>query len=112
MLPIKDWSKTLRRSLTPTQIVASLAKLEDWRLTGDGAGIAIEKEFTFANYFHTMAFVNGVALIAHTQDHHPALEVLFNRCLVKFNTHDVQGLSANDFECAALVDALLKRADI
>jgi len=96
-----------RRALHATEIVASLAKLEGWKLTGDGADVAIEKTWAFANYFETVAFVNAVAFIAHQQDHHPELTVQYNRCVVRFNTHDVSGLSVTDFECAALVDALL-----
>jgi 4a-hydroxytetrahydrobiopterin dehydratase len=54
-----------------------------------------------------MAFVNAVAFIAHTQDHHPDLSVHYSRCVVRFSTHDVQGLTETDFECASAVDALL-----
>lgn len=53
-----------------------------------------------------MAFVNAVAWIAHQQDHHPDMEVHFNRCVVHFSTHAVGGLSRNDFICAARIDAL------
>lgn len=107
MLKKKDWSALVRRALTATEIVANLAHLEGWRLTGDGAAVAIEKTFTFANYYETISFVNAVAFIANAQDHHPDLSVHFNRCVVRFNTHDVGGLSMTDFDCAALVDALL-----
>ena len=96
-----------RRALSATEVVASLARLEGWKLTGDGADVAIEKSWTFADYFETMAFVNAVAFLAHRQDHHPELVVQYSRCVVRFNTHDVGGLSIIDFECAALVDALL-----
>lgn len=108
MLPKKDWSAVKRRALNPTQVVTQLSKLEGWQLHGDGADTAIEKTFRFANYHETMAFVNAVAFIAHTTDHHPDLSVHYNRCIVRFNTHDVQGISETDFECAAAVDALLK----
>jgi 4a-hydroxytetrahydrobiopterin dehydratase len=96
-----------RRALKATEIVANLARLEGWKLTGDGADVAIEKSWTFANYFETMAFVNAVAYQAHRQDHHPELLVQHHRCVVRFNTHSVGGLSPTDFESAALVDALL-----
>ncbi|MHB8948974.1 MAG: 4a-hydroxytetrahydrobiopterin dehydratase [Rhodoferax sp.] len=96
----------VRYSLSATEIVTNLAKLEGWRLTGDGAEVAIEKTFSFANYHETMAFVNALAFIAHRQDHHPDLSVHFSRCVVRFNTHDVGGLSRTDFDCAARVDAL------
>lgn len=107
MLKKKDWSTVTRRALTATEIVANLAKLEGWTLTGDGAAVAIEKTFSFANYYQTMAFVNAVAFVAHVQDHHPDLSVHFNRCVVRFNTHDVLGISVTDFDCATQIDAML-----
>ena len=102
-----NWSDLPRRSLNATEIVAGLSKLQGWALTGDGPDVAIEKTFAFANYYETISFVNAVAFVAHVQDHHPELSVHFNRCVVTFNTHDVGGLSATDFECAERVDALL-----
>ena len=107
MIKKKDWSALTRRALTATQVVANLAKLEGWTLTGNGAAVAIEKTFTFANYYETISFVNAAAFIAHAQDHHPDLSVHFNRCVVRWNTHDVGGISITDFDCAAQLDALL-----
>ena len=104
----KDWSTVTRRALTATEIVTHLAKLEGWRLSGEGPALAIEKPFDFSNYYQTMAFVNAVAFIAHASDHHPDLSVSYNRCVVRFNTHDVGGISGTDFECGAAVDALLQ----
>lgn len=95
-----------RRALTATQVVTGLAKLEGWQLAGDGASVVIEKTFCFASYYQTISFVNAVAFIAHKQDHHPELIVHFGQCTVRWNTHDVAGISVSDFECAAAVDAL------
>ena len=103
----KDWSTLVRRAYTATEIVANLATIDNWKLVGDGPTVAIEKTFTFANYFETMAFVNAVAFIAHVQDHHPDMSVHYNRCVVRFNTHDVGGISVSDFECASQIDALV-----
>ena len=103
----KDWSQQPRRALTATEIVSGLAKSDGWKLHGDGPDLAIEKSFAFANYHETISFVNAVAFIAIAQDHHPELAVFYNRCVVRFNTHDVTGVSQTDFECAALVDGLL-----
>jgi 4a-hydroxytetrahydrobiopterin dehydratase len=96
----------VRIALSATQLIASLAKLEGWKLHGDGADVAIEKTFSFANYLQSMAFANAVAYLAEQQDHHPAMLVQYGSCSVRFNTHDVHGISKTDFECAALVDAL------
>ena len=107
MLKKKDWSAQTRRALTATEVVAKLAQLEGWSLSGDGAHVAIEKTYRFANYHETIAFVNAVAFIAHAEDHHPDLSVHYDRCVVRLNTHDVGGISPTDIDCATRFDALL-----
>ena len=66
----------------------------------------ISKTYRFSDYFQTIAFVNMVAWISHSQDHHPELVVNYNSCHVEYTTHTMHGLSENDFICAAKVDAL------
>lgn len=83
-----------------------LNSLRGWNLVENGQ--AIRKTFKFEDYYRTMAFVNALAYIAHGQDHHPDLGVHFNRVEVRFSTHDVGGLSENDFICAAKAELLLK----
>jgi 4a-hydroxytetrahydrobiopterin dehydratase len=85
------------------QVAEHLASVPGWTRAGD----AIEKTYGFADYHRTMAFVNALAWVAHVEDHHPELRVSYNRCVVRFNTHSVGGISINDFICAAKVDALL-----
>ena len=80
-----------------------LAALPGWTNAG---GKEIRKEYKFKDYHETMDFVNKVAAIAHKEDHHPDMEVGYNRCVVKYSTHSVGGLSENDFICAAKIDAL------
>lgn len=115
MFSIKNHVAGVRIALTATQIIAKLAHLNGWKLSGgdadsdaDGHAVAIEKTFTFANYFETIAFVNAVAFVAHSQDHHPDMLVHYNRCVVRFNTHEVKGISQTDFDCATQIDALLQ----
>ena len=95
------------RALTATEVITSLVQLEGWRLYGDDADIAIEKSFTFADFYQTIAFVNALAFVAHAQNHHPELLVQHGECRVRWRTHDVAGLSTSDFDCAARTDALL-----
>ena len=76
-----------------------------WTLSLDGK--SIERRVQFKNYYETMAFVNAVAWVAHQEDHHPDLEVHYDHCLIRYNTHTVGGLSENDFICAAKVNMLL-----
>jgi 4a-hydroxytetrahydrobiopterin dehydratase len=81
-----------------------LAALPGWELVENGE--AISKTFRFEDYYRTMAFVNALAFVAHHEDHHPDLGVHYNRCLVRYSTHDVGGLSLNDFICAAKAELL------
>ena len=104
--PLKDQrcgAQEGRAAMNVAQIDSHLDLLAGWTLV-DGA---IEKRFDFADFHRTMAFVNAVAWIAHAQDHHPDFGVGYNRCTLRFNTHSVEGISLNDFVCAAKVDALL-----
>jgi 4a-hydroxytetrahydrobiopterin dehydratase len=89
--------------LQGSQVEALLAQLPQWRLVDR----ALERRFGFADFHRTMAFVNGVAWIAHREDHHPDLAVGYDYCTVRLHTHTVGGLSRNDFVCAARIDALL-----
>lgn len=106
----KDWSQLKRSALSTDQVRAQLATVQGWQLTGSDTSSAISKTYRFANFYETMAFVNALALVAHQQDHHPDLEVSYNRCKVSLNTHDVGGISETDIDCARRIDALLKQA--
>jgi 4a-hydroxytetrahydrobiopterin dehydratase len=91
--------------LARTEAQTMLKQLDAaWRLADDGK--SIHREWKFKNFYHTMSFVNAVAHIANTEDHHPDLQVGYGYCRMTFNTHAIDGLSENDFICAAKVDAL------
>jgi 4a-hydroxytetrahydrobiopterin dehydratase len=76
----------------------------EWRLADDGK--SLHREWKFKNFYHTMSFVNAVAHIANAEDHHPDLEVGYGYSRLKYSTHAVDGLSENDFICAAKIDSL------
>ena len=90
--------------LTAEQVGPMLKGLEGWALEGK----EIVKTYRFANYFETMAFVNAAAWISHREDHHPDMLVGYNQCRVAYVTHAIDGLSENDFICAAKLDALFE----
>ena len=91
-------------ALTRDEINNFLPQVKDWKVSDDSKSIT--RRFSFKNFYETMAFVNAVAWISHQEDHHPDMEVGYNYCLMKYNTHAVNGLTQNDFICAAKVDAL------
>lgn len=79
-----------------------LGNLPGWELVGN----EIVKTYNFADYYETIAFVNAVAYISHRADHHPDLEVSYNRCKVSFSTHSLGGVSEADLACAQKVEQL------
>lgn len=88
--------------LPQDEICKLLMQLDEW-VQQD---LIIGKTFVFKNYYQTIAFVNAVAWLSHREDHHPNLSVGYNRCKVEYFTHAVNGLSENDFICAAKVNQL------
>jgi len=92
-------------ALTPQRASKLLREIPGWKLNTETQ--AISRTLRFKNFYETMALVNALAWIAHREDHHPDLEVGYNRCVVHYRTHAVDGLSENDFICAAKIDALL-----
>jgi len=95
--------------LSQSEANKQLNLLENWHL--DEKATYIERQCKFENHYETMAFVNAVAWISHREDHHPALKIGYNTCTIQYSTHAIQGLSENDFICAAKVDALLAAPD-
>ncbi|MCL4316226.1 MAG: 4a-hydroxytetrahydrobiopterin dehydratase [Gammaproteobacteria bacterium] len=91
--------------LNTTQARDLLNQITGWSL--NETATEISRTFQFKNYYQTMAFVNALAWIAHQEDHHPELEVNYNKCRVRYTTHAIKGLSENDFICAAKIGALL-----
>ncbi len=91
------------KPLSEAEAQTYLAQLPGWQKQNQ----EIVKTFTFKNYYETMAFVNAVAFIEHQEDHHADLEVSYKTCKVRYSTHAINGLSENDFICAAKINALV-----
>ncbi len=88
------------KPLAQALIKSYLSRLSDWEQSGKG----IVKVFEFKNFYETIGFVNALAFIANREDHHPDLEVGYKTCKVRYSSHDVGGLSENDFICATKID--------
>jgi 4a-hydroxytetrahydrobiopterin dehydratase len=91
--------------LTREQAEGLLDQVMGWELSDDGK--SIHRRFEFKGFYSTMAFVNAMAWVANREDHHPDFTTGYNYCEVTFSTHAIDGLSDNDFICAAKVNALL-----
>jgi 4a-hydroxytetrahydrobiopterin dehydratase len=78
----------------------------DWQFCANDN--ILSKIFHFHSYTETITFVNSVAKIAEAQNHHPELLVTYKRSKICYKTHTVNGVTMNDFICAAQIDALHK----
>ena len=109
LIPLVDAHCLPRRGaehrLPEARIRELLPDVPGWTLAEDGQ--ALTRTFRFDDYHRTMAFVNALAFVAHREDHHPDLGVHYDRVVVRYSTHDVGGLSENDFICAAKADRLV-----
>lgn len=88
--------------MSATEVARHLGALSGWSVDRG----TLCKRFDFDDYAQTLAFVAAVGWMALRQDHHPDLRVDHAGCSVCWSTHDVGGLSMNDFVCAARTDAL------
>lgn len=91
--------------LTKIEAENLLKKIPAWQLDPDTKKIS--RSLKFKNFYETMSFVNALAWLANQEGHHPDLEIGYNYCHIHWTTHALQGLSENDFICAAKTDRLL-----
>lgn len=82
-----------------------LEQVPGWSLADDGK--SIHRRFEFKGFYKTMAFINAMAWVANQEQHHPDFSGGYNFCAVTFTTHAIDGLSENDFICAAKLNELV-----
>lgn len=90
--------------LTADQIKAALVKVPDWQRDGP----AIRRTYAHADFMGSIKFVNAVAKVAEAADHHPDIEIQWNKVTLRLTTHSCGGLTSKDFELAAKLDRLAK----
>jgi 4a-hydroxytetrahydrobiopterin dehydratase len=90
-------------ALDDAGVKALAAQVPGWAIVDN----RLERKFSFRDYHETIEFVNALAWMVHREDHHPDLQVGYNRCTASWTTHSAGNrLSENDFICAAKADAL------
>jgi 4a-hydroxytetrahydrobiopterin dehydratase len=87
--------------LKKDEIKARLSGMSGWKLDDD----EIEKDFKFADFKQAMAFVNRVAEAAEAMDHHPDIEIKYNKVEMSLSTHSEGGVTEKDFALATQIDA-------
>ncbi len=88
--------------LTDDEITDGLASLPGWERSGD----AIAKEFRLDNFRGAVAFVVRLSYDAEAANHHPDLDIRWNKVLVRLSTHSEGGITAKDLDLATAIEAL------
>jgi 4a-hydroxytetrahydrobiopterin dehydratase len=76
--------------------------VSDWNETGG----ALEREFVFDGFPQAIAFVNRVAELAESENHHPDISISYKRVTLRWTTHSAGGITERDRELAARSDTL------
>lgn len=90
--------------LTAADIASRLTALDDWTLSDEGK---LCREIKFKDFTHAFSFMTGVALIADKMNHHPDWFNSYSTLKIALSSHDVSGLSEQDFILAKAIDELL-----
>jgi 4a-hydroxytetrahydrobiopterin dehydratase len=88
--------------LTERQIVGQLRSSRGWKREGS----EIRKMFVHKDFARAMGFVQSVALLAEKMNHHPDIDIRWNKVILSLSTHSAGGLTEKDFALAEQINAL------
>jgi 4a-hydroxytetrahydrobiopterin dehydratase len=91
-----------RKKLAADEILRNLAEIEDWKAEND----ILSRRFEFKNFAEALEFVNKVGAIAEKLDHHPDITFGWGYAEFEITTHDVGGLTHNDFDLAKEIEEI------
>ncbi len=93
--------------LTREEAEVLLKQIKGWTLSGDSRWLS--KEFKCKNFAEAMKFANAISNIAEAEGHHPDLQISWGKAVVELTTHNIKGLSENDFIMAAKIDLISEK---
>jgi 4a-hydroxytetrahydrobiopterin dehydratase len=93
--------KDIMASLDEIARSTFLADHAEWSLDGE----TITRTFTFEDFNEAMGFVNRVALASEVADHHPDIDIRWNRVTIALSTHEAGALTEKDTSLAARFDS-------
>ena len=91
--------------LTEEEVEERLSRLNGWSRGEDW----IQKKYEFKNFLRAMSFVNAVAYLAESINHHPDIFINYNEVTLRNWTHAVAGITEYDLELAGKIDALSEK---
>lgn len=94
------------KKLSEQEIHNSMPEIDTaWSVKGK----FLHQEFLFKDFVEAFSFMTAVALVAEKSAHHPNWKNAYNKVTIDLSTHDVDGISAKDFELAKAIDKLFKK---
>ena len=90
-------------TLNQEQIEAALGELTDWGFEGE----ALTRTFRFADFVHSIGFVEHLAEVAEERQHHPDIDIRYNKVMLRLSTHSAGGVTALDVDLAKAAERLV-----
>jgi 4a-hydroxytetrahydrobiopterin dehydratase len=90
-------------TLDKDQIEAALGELDEWRCEDD----ALIRTFRFADFVHAVGFVEHLADVAEERQHHPDIDIRYNKVTLRVSTHSAGGVTSRDVDLARAADHLV-----
>lgn len=115
--PVSDWLQINSEHLGEGQawslddIESQLREFEHWSVEFDEKcqnARALWRQYAFVNFEGVKLAVHAITHLADDEDHHPEVTFTYNRLKVRWNTHSANGITNNDWACAAKLDEALK----
>jgi len=91
-----------KTTLSQRELEELLTHIQGWSLEGG----ALVRSVTFSDFPQAMAFVNKVAELAERENHHPDIDIRYNRVKLGLISHDAGGITGRDSKMARLLDEL------
>jgi 4a-hydroxytetrahydrobiopterin dehydratase len=86
--------------LSDIEIQRDLGSLQGWSRKGD----VLTRTYAFRNFAQSMEFVNRVASLAESANHHPDIDIRYSKVTLTLSTHDAGGITSNDVDLARAID--------
>ena len=93
--------------MSALEIAQQMPTLQNWHF--DAKLGSITRDFKLADFVSALEFMTQIAIEAESHNHHPEWRNVYNKVTITWTTHDVQGLSMNDFDLAHICDQTFAR---
>ena len=88
--------------LSDIEIQRDLGTLQGWSRKGD----VLTRTYQFRNFTQAIDFVNRVASLAESANHHPDIDIRYSKVTCTLSTHDAGGITEKDLELAGEIERL------